>query len=122
MSERDFAVVTEHFRVGKNQLSQPHERVKSGNHDGGKEEVVVGRTGNHAIKDEEEVGMRKWCFPFDRSSKSPHTSCQGARDQHAVAIAADIREKGFELPAYARQVRVDGVRFDVTGKKNDIER
>ena len=57
MSERDFAVVMEHFLVGKNQLSQPHERVKSGNHDGGEKEVVVGWTGDHAIKDEEEVGM-----------------------------------------------------------------
>jgi hypothetical protein len=65
--------------------------------------------------------MGKRGLPFDGCPKSSHAPSHGARNQHAGAIAPDFREKGFKLPAYARQIRVDRVRFDVTGEEYYVE-
>lgn len=68
----------------------------------------------NAAKDEQEVGVRKGGLSLDRGAKASHTTGHSSRDQDGLAGLAYVRVEGLKLPAYARQIRVHGLRVDMT--------
>jgi hypothetical protein len=66
--------------------------------------------------------MGKGGFAFNSAAESAHAARHGTRDKDGFAVVTNIRVKGLELPAYARQVRVERFGVDVTGEKHDVER
>ena len=77
---------------------------------------------NHAVKNEKEIGTREWFLSCNWSSESPHAAGHGTRDDQTLAVMSHFREERFQLPAYARQVRVDRIWFDMTRKEDYVER
>jgi hypothetical protein len=107
--------------VGPYELSKAKQAMKTSKNDGKEEAVVVRRGVLVSVGEGGEIGTRQCVFAGNRCRSEFFTAGEGFRDERVTTDFANVGEKRFKLAAYAREIGLNGLWFDVVAHEDDEE-